>query len=337
MIQVSNFEKKNFCVCTPYIIPDNLNKVMNAGDGFIYDSSIKLIKNNPRFVFSSREKLNEKKIEMINSCKLLVVTGANILKDNLEIITGFDQMTLDKIKVPIALMGIGHYGLEETNKYGFDQNSKLLIKKILDRFPYISVRCNGSFDYMKKSLGVSSLKKIINTSCPVVFKTENIDKKFLKKDIYEYMVVTITDRVMLKQQLPILSFASKFFKYKRKILSLHQNYQNHKLETFAKDMGFEIFKSNDYKNYIDLYLKCDLHFGNRLHAHLKCLSLGVPSFCTPFDLRQLYFSNSIQLPLINHSNYKLLETFMFERFLNHQKKARIKMNNFLSSIVKLLV
>ena len=221
---------------------------MNAGDGFIYDSSIKLIKYNPRFVFSSREELDEKKIEMINSSKLLVVTGANIIKDNFEIITSFNQKTLDKIKVPIVLMGIGHYGVEDTNKYGFDENSKLLTKKILERFPYISVRCNGSYDYMKKSLENSYLKQIINTSCPVIFKTENIDKKFLKKDIYENLVVTITDRVMLKQQLPILRFASQFFKYKRKILSLHQNYENHELETFAKKMGYEIFKSNDYKS-----------------------------------------------------------------------------------------
>lgn len=336
-MKVSIFEKKNFCVCTPYIIPDYLNKIVNAGDGFIYDSSIKLIKYNPRFVFSSREVLDEKKIEMINSCNLLIVTGANIIKDNFEIITGFDQKTLDKIKIPIALMGIGHYGLEDTNKYGFDESSKLLTRKILERFPYISVRCNGSYDYMKKSLDKSSLKQIINTSCPVIFKTENVDKKFLKKDIYDHMVVTITDRVMLKQQLPILSFASQSFKYKRKTLSLHQDYENHKLENFAKKMGFEIFKSNDYKNYIDLYLKCDLHFGNRVHAHLKCLSLGVPSFCTPFDLRQLFFSNSIKLPLINHTNYGSLNTYFFERFLDHQKKAAIKMNKFLSNIVKLLV
>ena len=74
------------------------------------------------------------KIEMINSCKLLVVTGANNIKDNFEIITSFDQKTLDKIKVPIALMGIGHYGVDDTNKFGFDENSKLLTKKILERW-----------------------------------------------------------------------------------------------------------------------------------------------------------------------------------------------------------
>lgn len=335
-MKVNNFEQKNFCVCTPYIVPSSLNKKVNIGDGFIYDSSIKLIKYNPRFVFSSREQLDEKKIEMINSCKLLVVTGANIIKDNFEIITGFDLRTLNKIKVPIALMGIGHYGLEDTNKYGFDQNSKLLTKTILDRVPFISVRCDGSYDYMKKSLDSSLFKQIINTSCPVIFKTENVDKKFLKKDIYEHMVVTITDRIMLKQQLPILSFASKFFRYKRKTLSLHQNYENYKIEAIAKKLGFEIFKTNNYKSFIDLYMKCDLHFGNRVHAHLKCLSLGIPSFCTPFDLRQLFFSNSIQLPLIDNDSHESLKTYPFDRFSEFQNKAKIKMNKFLSSIVNLV-
>ena len=195
------------------------------------------------------------------------------------------------------------------------------------------MRCNGSYDYMKKSIDSSLFKQIINTSCPVIFKTEKVDKKFLKKDIYEHLVVTITDRVMLKQQLPILSFASKFFKYKRKTLSLHQNYENHKLETFAKKMGFEIFKSNDYKSFIDLYLKCDLHFGNRVHAHLKCLSLGIPSFCTPFDLRQVYFSNSIQLPLIDSDSHESLKTYPFARFLDYRNKTKIKMNKFFLMIM----
>ena len=97
MISVSNFKVKNFCVATPYLVPKYLNKKVNIGDGFIFDSSIKLIKYNPHLVISSREELDDKKIDIINSSKMLIVTGANIIKDNFEIIRGFNHKILDKV------------------------------------------------------------------------------------------------------------------------------------------------------------------------------------------------------------------------------------------------
>ena len=73
MISVSNFKVKT-CVATPYLVPKYLNKKVNIGDGFIFDS-IKLIKYNPHLVISSREELDDKKIDIINSSKMLIVTG----------------------------------------------------------------------------------------------------------------------------------------------------------------------------------------------------------------------------------------------------------------------
>ena len=184
MISVSNFKVKNFCVATPYLVPKYLNKKVNIGDGFIFDSSIKLIKYNPHLVISSREELDDKKIDIINSSKMLIVTGANIIKDNFEIIRGFKKKILDKIKVPIALMGIGHYGVSDTNQNGFDANSVSLIKELIKRFPLISVRCKGSYDYVKKSLGENFLKYVVNTSCPVILvmkvKKQIFTKRYLQ-------------------------------------------------------------------------------------------------------------------------------------------------------------
>ena len=81
----------------------------------------------------------------------------------------------------------------------------------------------------------------------------------------------------------------------------------------------------------------DLHFGNRVHAHLKCLSMGIPSFCTPFDLRQLYFSESIGLPLVVDDKHKNLKKFNFESFILHQNQSKKIMNDFVSQILKTIV
>jgi hypothetical protein len=35
-----------------------------------------------------------------------------------------------------------------------------------------------------------------------------------------------------------------------------------------------------------------------MHTHLKCLSLGVASFLTTFELGQVYFAESLDFPLI---------------------------------------
>ena len=125
-LNVRNLTQKSFSVITPYIVPRNLNKKVNAGDGFIFDSSIKLIGYNPKYTFSTREILKQESIDLINSTNMLVVTGANIIKDKFEIATGFNLDILNKIKVPIALMGIGHYGNIEATKNGLDESSKYL-------------------------------------------------------------------------------------------------------------------------------------------------------------------------------------------------------------------
>ena len=333
---IENLSVKPFSVATPYQIPSLLKKKVNAGDGFIFDSSIKLIGYNPKYTFSSREPLDEKKISLINSTKLLIVIGANILKDNLEIISGFNIETLKKITVPIALMGIGHYGLHQTNRYGLDKNSKKILKQMLTRFPLISVRCNGSLKYIDTFFSEITTNTL-NTSCPVIFKVDNIFNKFKKKDKYNQLVTTITDRLNLKQQLPVLHFAKNFFNSKSKILALHQDYENKNLETYANDLGYKIFKSTNYNDYINLYKMTDLHFGNRVHAHLKCLSMGIPSFCTPFDLRQLYFSESIGLPLVVDDKHKNLKKFNFESFILHQSQSKKIMNDFVSQILKTIV
>ena len=43
-----------YSAITPYLVPGNLPKKVNIGDGFIMDSSIKLIQKNQNFYFLSK-------------------------------------------------------------------------------------------------------------------------------------------------------------------------------------------------------------------------------------------------------------------------------------------
>ena len=317
-----------YSAITPYLVPGNLPKKVNIGDGFIMDSSIKLIQKKPKFIFSSRVSLTDKDIEKINTTKSLIVMGANTLKDNYEITPNFNLEVLNKIKVPIILMGIGHYGIESVTSNGLNADSSILVKEINNRFPFISVRCNYSYNYLKRS-NINE-QNILNTSCPVIYSVDEINKQFSKGN--QKVVVTITDRIHIDKQIGLFHFVKENFKDSNLIASFHQNYNNNELDIYLKNLGFEIFKSEQYEDFIELYKDTDLHIGNRVHAHLKCLSLGVRSFLTPFDLRQLYFSKSLDFPLINKLPDDILETYNFDNFKFKQIEYKLNMDKFIQKV-----
>ena len=317
-----------YSAITPYLVPENLSKKVNIGDGFIMDSSIKLIKQEPYYTFSSRKELSDIDIEKINSTKSLIVMGANTLKDDYEITPNFNLEILNKIQVPVILMGIGHYGVESVTQNGLNSRSLKLLKEITSRFPYISARCTQSYNYFKKS-NINE-NNILNTSCPVIFPVDKVNKKFAAST--QKIVVSITDRIHIEKQIGLFHFVKEHFKNSKLIASFHQNYNNDKLDEYLINLGFKVFKSEKYEDFIELYKDTDLHIGNRVHAHLKCLSLGVKSFLTPFDLRQLYFSQSLNFPLLTNLPNDILETYNFNDFLLKQKEYKVNMNKFINKV-----
>ncbi len=137
----------NYSVITPYKLPPGIPKKVNAGDGFILDSAVKLIGSRPVATFSSRAPLTEADIARINATRCVVAAGANTLKDDFELTPGFDRQTLARIKVPVILMGVGQYGVAEMNR-GLSPASAALFGEFLDRFGFVSVRDEASQRYL---------------------------------------------------------------------------------------------------------------------------------------------------------------------------------------------
>jgi len=173
---------------------------------------------------------------------------------------------------------------------------------------------------------------ILMTSCPVVHSIDGIDRGFERKSIYNQLVVTVTDRLSIESQLPLLSVAKSLFPAQRRILALHQDFQNQSLWQFAAKHQFDVIRHADYESFLSLYRGTDMHFGNRVHAHLRCLSLSVPTFLTPFDLRQVFFSQSLDFPLISKMPAPEIATYDFNRFSVRQEAARKTMNRFVSAV-----
>jgi hypothetical protein len=322
-----------YTVVTPYLVPPGPKKV-NVGDGFILDSATRLIGARPAAAFSSRVALPDAAIEAINASRCLIAVGANTLKDDFELAPRFDRATLERIRVPVVLMGVGHYGVAEATR-GLTPASQALFRAFLERFPLMSVRCEASRRYVLEGLPGFD-ERILMTSCPVAHAVDSIDRGFQRKDEYDQLVVTLTDRAFLEAQLPILQAAPGVFRAKRRLLALHQDYGNAQLTGFARGLGYEIFASPNHQDFLRLYRETDMHFGNRVHAHLKCLSLGIASFCTPFDLRQAFFAQSLDFPLIGQIPDPLFQSYDFARAAGRRDASRATMDRFVRGLRKVI-
>jgi hypothetical protein len=331
---LSALPQADYVAVTPYLLPTGTPKKINVGDGFILDSAVKLVGARPHTLISSRTPLTDADIEQINAGRCLLAIGANTLKDDFELAPGFTFDTFARLKVPVILMGVGHYGVAEVTR-GLKPDSVKLFRAMLERFPFMSVRCDASREYVLRALP-DKADAVMMTSCPVVHEVDGINRGFERKDFYRQVVVTITDRALVQAQLPLLSAAKALFPAKRWILALHQDYKNAALWQFAADQGFEVFRSDAYEPFLDLYAATDMHFGNRVHAHLKCLSFGVPSFCTPFDLRQTYFAQSLDYPLIAQLPAPQFATYDFGRMAARRSAARQTMDRFIAAVRAIL-
>jgi len=190
-----------YTVITPYLVPPGPKKV-NVGDGFILDSATKLLGARPMAAFTSRAPLTDADIERINASRVLVAVGANTLKDDFELTPRFDLATLERIKVPVVLMGVGHYGVADVTR-GLTAFSQQLFRAFLERFPFMSVRCDASRRYVLGALP-DLAERVLMTSCPVAHSVDGIDRGFQRKAEYDQIVVTITDRAYIEAQLPIV-------------------------------------------------------------------------------------------------------------------------------------
>ena len=325
----AHLPEARYCVITPFLVPPGAKRV-NVGDGFILDSATRLLGARPQAAFTSRAALGDADIERINSSRALVAMGANTLKDDFELTTGFSAETLARIKVPVILMGVGHYGVAEVTR-GLTPASQTLLRAFLERFELMSVRCDASRRYVTDALP-DLADRIVMTSCPVVHAVDGVDRGFARKAEYEVLVVTITDRAHVEAQLPLLQLAPRVLPARRRILALHQDYANRALWEQARALGYEVVRGERMGEFLDLYREADVHLGNRVHAHLKCLSLGAVSFCTPFDLRQQYFAESLDYPLVTRIPDAALESYDFARVAARRNAARAAMDRFTAQL-----
>ena len=60
------------------------------------------------------------------------------------------------------------------------------------------------------------------------------------------------------------------------------------------------------------------------------------SFCTPFDLRQRYFAESLDFPLVRQFPDPACASYDFSRVVARRSAARIQMNRFVGELLNII-
>jgi hypothetical protein len=273
----------------PAIIPPNVGKVLNIGDGFIdhcIENSFKAFSSEePILRFTTRTALTSADVEKINSTKALIVCGTNLYGPNFKL-----NFSMNDVKIPVIPISVGWTGIGNRKNFSFTAEAKRLLQEIHERIPASSVRCLHSKQLLDTVLPED---KTIHTGCAVSY----FDYIFGKNETPEekILVISITNRGdQASSEMQRLKDIHDTFKGKYKIyISLNQNLGNHNI---LKQYG-TIISSNNIHDYFSIYDKAEMHIGSRLHTHLYFLARKKKSYLLTFDGRQEGFAHSLDFNL----------------------------------------
>ena len=272
----------------------------NAGDFLIKYRAFKLFEkfraDRKIIDYNEWEPIDDKKLEVINNSKALILLGGPGIVKNLYPNIYKLRNDLDEIKVPILMMGLGwkdpNGDWKDTYNYPLSDSSLKLLKRIENSGYYSSVRGYHTLNVLQNY----GFKNFLMTGCPAYYDTNYFNKKLenieIKKVAFSLGVSFIGNENMKKQmQNLILSLKDKFkdkqfevvFHHslnKEKIQKIYGSSHNSHIEEhlkFAKwlenrDIQY-IDISGSAENLINYYNNVDIHIGYRVHAHIFMSSI----------------------------------------------------------------
>lgn len=351
----------NYSIITPFIIPEEFHncKELNIGDGFILNSIRELmVPHKCEYIFSSRIPLTDLQIEKINTTKVLLLGMANQLHDDFTAIKGYSLEKLKRIKIPIIPFGIGIDGDKSHNKK-MTENTKEILRYIHSKIEFSSWRCPDTIDYLNRNLPELS-NKYLMTGCPVMYNTYKLENRsFGSIENPKTLICTFTIRYndCYKREIKTIDFIAnkykeaekyivvheyvlnpsfkyhfkKYFKYYAKCIFNRPNTDIHVIN-YALKRGFKLFIPSCVEECLNFYKMADMHIGSRVHAHLFCLSQGIPSFLTKVDERSVGFSKALGFPVCDPENLEKKMDFDFEIVRNNSLSHYQIMKKFIESI-----
>lgn len=267
----------------------------NAGDFLIKHRAKKLfeaIRPDREIIdFNGWEPINEKKLDVINQSKCLILMGGPALTKNMYPDIYKLTENIHEIKVPITTMAIGWNSPRGNwrDTYDYPLSDKTL--KLLDRIKSGGLKASVRDFHTLNLLGFKGYDNFLMTGCSAYYDLEQIEKEFefpqkIKKVAFSLGTSFINSPSMEQQmKTQILSLRERFkdndfevvFHHsldKIKFMQVygsalkHNQRHNEFVDWLTKqNIGF-VDISGSAENLINYYLKVDYHIGYRVHAHI---------------------------------------------------------------------
>ncbi|MEA3486017.1 MAG: polysaccharide pyruvyl transferase family protein [Candidatus Aerophobetes bacterium] len=272
----------------------------NAGDFLIKYRAKQLFKSlrpdREIIDFNGWEVFDSEKLKTVNESKALLLVGGPALVKGMR--NRIYKMTdsLDDIKVPIIMMGIGWKSTngewKDTYNYPLDSKDIELLEKINNSGYKSSVR-----DYHTlNSIRFKGFENFLMTGCPAYYDLDFIGKEFQKPTINKvafslgvsFIHSPSMEKLMKENILECKKkFEDKEFEVvfhhsldKDKFLSTHGSALTHsqrhnEFATWLEEQNIRYVDiSGSAENLMNYYSKVDLHIGYRVHAHIFMNSIS---------------------------------------------------------------
>lgn len=284
----------------------------NAGDFLIKHRAKKLFEafRPDRHIIdlNAWEPMDDKKLELINSSKALILMGGPALQRNMY--PGIYKLpsNLDEITAPIATMGIGWKSVKGNwqDTYLYSLNDTTI--KLLDRIKADGLTSSVRDFHTLNVLASKGYDNFLMTGCPAYYDLEHIDKPFkfpetINKVAFSLGVSFIQSPSMEKQMKAQILRLKKYFAEQNfevvfhhaldadKFLKTHgaTTTHNKRHNEFAKWLATQniayVDISGSAENLINYYSQVDLHIGYRVHAHIFMNSVKKSSILISEDGR----------------------------------------------------
>ena len=278
-----------------YILLSGAKK--NAGDYLIFNRAKALLEEhlNEEFTIYKRWEKLDNKLDVVNSSKGVIICGGPGYGERFYPIIYPLTNPLEKIEVPIIPFGSGWSGSPLNMKeFRFTDSSIKAIREIHSNITESSVR-----DVLTlKILSLNKITNVVLSGCPAWYSLDTIDKDFIPPEPIKKIVITTPARAKYTYQtIRLFHIVKNLFPRARILCSFHRgikkdqyikkriSYVYRFLEFYARSLGFSTIDMSYGAEKLELYRKCDLHVGYRVHSHIYFLSIKKPSFLLHEDGR----------------------------------------------------
>ena len=299
---------------------------------------------------------DEEQLVQVNYSKALILTGGPALQYNMR--PNVYKMTADlnKIKVPIIMMGIGWKSLkgdwESTYNYPLSKETIDLLDRIENTGYLSSVRDYHTLNVLRHK----GYKNVLMTGCPALYSLEHVNNTEINPQeinniSFSMGVSFVSSKFMEKvTKETILSLKEYFIEKSFKVVFHHSIDKSQYLQAYSHNRTVKnMFSRNKFIDkhfkfinwleensikYIDIsgteqyliehYSQADLHIGFRVHAHIFMSSISKPSILLTEDGRGKALKNILG-GLILDSYLGLNKPFLGKYRLNDPFKTNLRL------------